>query len=218
LRTNLMTQSAFSKTHFELQAINQMLESIGQAPVTNLNQSNPDVAIAYDTLMQVSRDVQAEGWTFNREYDYSMVRQSDGTITVPSTALQVSLTDSNAYNKDKRAVVRTQSTGSTTRKLYDIISHSFIWSQTIKCDVVWFVEFVAIPIPIQSYIVARAAKFFSQRTIGDGTQYSALAEQEVTCRAYALEYDTRQIDRYFFGYNNNGQFYNSYQPFKALTR
>ena len=54
----------------ELQAVNQILASVGQAPVTTLEQTNPDVAIAYDTLQQVSREVQAEGWTFNKEYHY----------------------------------------------------------------------------------------------------------------------------------------------------
>ena len=50
----------------ELQAVNQILASVGQAPVTTLEQTNPDVSIALDTLRQVSREVQAEGWSFNR--------------------------------------------------------------------------------------------------------------------------------------------------------
>lgn len=213
-----MSQVGLNKDQRELQAVNQMLESVGQAPVTALNQSNPDVAIAYDTLMQVSRDVQAEGWTFNQEFAYDMVRQADETINVPDTMLQVSLSESDWFNRSYRGVVRTQSTGDVQRKLYDIINHTFLWPQTMKCDVVWYNEWVAIPIPVQAYIVCRASKLYSQRVIGDGTQYTALAEQEEACRAYALEYDTQQIDRFFFGYNQNGQFYNSYQPFQALAR
>ena len=49
-------------------AVNEMLGAVGQAPVNTLEQSNPDVALAYATLMTVSREVQAEGWTFNKEY------------------------------------------------------------------------------------------------------------------------------------------------------
>ena len=41
----------------ELPAINQILTSCGQAPVTTLDQTNPEVAIAYATLLQVSREV-----------------------------------------------------------------------------------------------------------------------------------------------------------------
>ena len=56
----------------ELQAINQMLAAVGQIPVTSIdkdsndNPTNPDVAMAQETLRQVSKEVQAEGWTFNR--------------------------------------------------------------------------------------------------------------------------------------------------------
>ena len=56
----------------ELPAVNQILQSCGQAPVTTLDQTNPDVAIAYQTLLEVSREVQAEGWTFNKEGHYKM--------------------------------------------------------------------------------------------------------------------------------------------------
>ena len=51
----------------ELPAVNEILASVGQAPVTTLDQTNPDVAIAYDTLLNVSREIQSEGWTFNTE-------------------------------------------------------------------------------------------------------------------------------------------------------
>ena len=35
----------------ELPAVNQILASCGQAPATTLDQTNPDVAIAYSTLL-----------------------------------------------------------------------------------------------------------------------------------------------------------------------
>ena len=62
----------------ELPAVNQILQSCGQAPVTTLDQTNPDVAIAYQTLLEVSREVQAEGWSFNKEFHYEIYR--DGKL------------------------------------------------------------------------------------------------------------------------------------------
>ena len=73
----------------ELQAVNQILASVGQAPVTTLEQTNPDVAIAYSTLQQVSREVQAEGWTFNKEYRYPLIPLSNNTIEIPDNMLQL---------------------------------------------------------------------------------------------------------------------------------
>ena len=66
-----------SSESLELIAVNQILSSIGQAPVTDLNQTNPDVAIAYNTLLEVSRDVQTEGWTFNKDYNVKVYPQID---------------------------------------------------------------------------------------------------------------------------------------------
>ncbi len=89
----------------ELPAINQILSSCGQAPVTTLDQTNPDVAIAYDTLLQVSREVQAEGWTFNKEYHYEFTPDTNDEILIPSNILQIKLTE-NSANMDKDGVRR----------------------------------------------------------------------------------------------------------------
>ena len=75
----------------ELPAVNQILQSCGQAPVTTLDQTNPDVAIAYGTLLEVSREVQAEGWSFNRELNYEMVPNTDNEIEIPNNVLQIDL-------------------------------------------------------------------------------------------------------------------------------
>ena len=77
----------------ELPAINQILSSCGQAPVTTLDQTNPEVAIAYDTLLQVSREVQAEGWTFNKEYEYKITPNTDDYILIPNNMLQIKLSE-----------------------------------------------------------------------------------------------------------------------------
>ena len=44
----------------ELDAVNQILSSVGQAPGTTLNLQNPEVAIVLTTLREVNKQVQAE--------------------------------------------------------------------------------------------------------------------------------------------------------------
>ena len=68
----------------ELEAVNEILASVGQAPVTTLDQTNPDVAIAYDALINTSRQVQAEGWTFNKEYSYPLDVDANKNVVVPT--------------------------------------------------------------------------------------------------------------------------------------
>ena len=196
----------------ELPAINQILSSCGQAPVTTLDQTNPDVAVAYDTLLQVSREVQAEGWTFNKEYHYEFTPDNDDQILIPSNILQIKLTE-NSANMDKDGVRR-------SGKLYDRHNHTYDWTdETVECDVVWEFDWVDLPQPIQDFIVARAATFVSQRIVGDQTQYQMLQQQEAYMRALALEYETQQGQFTFFGHpQGHTNYYQSYQPFHALSR
>ena len=196
----------------ELPAINQILSSCGQAPVTTLDQTNPDVAIAYDTLLQVSREVQAEGWTFNKEYHYEFTPDTNDQILIPSNILQIKLTE-NSANMDKDGVRR-------SGKLYDRHNHTYDWTDdTVECDIVWEFDWVDLPQPIQDFIVARAATFVSQRIVGDNTQYQMLQQQEAYMRALALEYETQQGQFTFFGHpQGHTNYYQSYQPFHALSR
>ena len=100
-----------TNSQLELPAVNQILQSCGQAPVTTLDQTNPDVAIAYQTLLEVSREVQAEGWSFNKEFHYVMVRNTDNQIEIPNNMLQIDATD-NAANVELDVIRR-------SGKLYD---------------------------------------------------------------------------------------------------
>ena len=202
----------------ELPAVNEILASCGQAPVTTLDQTNPDVAIAYDTLTQVSREVQAEGWSFNTEYD---VERStiNKQFEIPEDMLQVDLAVGNVASRvatgDKDVVRR-------SGKLYDKYNHTYdITSEdngTIKLDVIWKFDWVDLPIPIQDYIVSRAAVIVSSRIVGDGGQYQMLQQREAYTRAVALQYETQQGDYTFFGHPKGQNHYISYQPYKALYR
>ena len=199
----------------ELPAINQILSSCGQAPVTTLDQTNPDVGIAYDTLLQVSREVQSEGWTFNTEYHYEMTRDASGEVAIPNNMIQIKLTE-NSANKEFDCIRR-------SGKLYDRQHHTYdlsdISGDNIECDIVWEFDWIDLPEPIQNYVTARASTFVSQRIVGSTDQYSMLQQQEALARALALEYETQQGQFTFFGHPQGQQnYYQSYQPFQALQR
>ena len=196
----------------ELPAINQILTSCGQAPVTTLDQTNPEVAIAYATLLQVSREVQSEGWTFNKEYHYEFNKDNNNEILIPNNVIQIKLTE-NAQNAPYSAIRR-------SGKLYDRQNHRYTWEYSpIECDVVWEFDFIDLPAPVQNYIKARASTLVSGRIVGDDDQYTRLQQQEVQQRALAMEYETQQGQFTMFGHPQDSQnFYQSYQPFHALQR
>ena len=196
----------------ELPAINHILTSCGQAPVTTLDQTNPEVAIAYATLLQVSREVQSEGWTFNKEYHYEMATNDDKEIVIPNNMIQIKLTE-NTQNTTYDGIRR-------AGKLYDRQNHTFKWEYSpLECDIIWEFDYIDLPEPIQNYITARAATIVSGRIVGDDSQYARLQQQEVQSRALAMEYETQQGQFTMFGHPQGQQaYYQSYQPFHALQR
>ena len=194
----------------ELPAVNQILASVGQAPVTTLDQTNPDVAIVYDTLLQVSKEVQAEGWTFNKEFAYKLIPDANDEIIIPSNILQIDLTDD---YQDIDAVKR-------GGKLYERVEHTFKWTTNseYEFDIVWWFDWVDLPIPIQDYIVSKAATISAHRIVGDQQLVASLQQREMLSRANAMEYECNQGDFTFFGHPHGSTYKTSYKPYKALER
>ncbi len=177
-------------------------------------QANPDVAIALNTLREVSREVQSEGWTYNKEFDYELTPNSNNEIIIPDDMLQVDLNISSkrSGNRQFDSIIR-------GGKLYDRIKHSYKWTdESVYVDVLWYFEWEHIPDVVQAYIVARAATIVSSRIIGDGNQYQMLQQKEAYARAMALEYECNQGDYSFFGEPQGENYYNSYKPFHSLQR
>ena len=194
----------------ELAAVNQILGAVGQAPVTTLDQTNPDVAIAYDTLVEVNREVQAEGWSYNTETEYPFLPDVNGDILVPSNILLLDL--SNSYENNGYEVVL------RSGKLYNKIDHTFTWEGEVKCDVVWLFDFSDLPTPFRDYVAARSAVQASTKMVGESTVYQMLQQKEAMARANAMEYECNQGNYSYFGMPRGNKFYNSYQPFHTLAR
>ena len=195
----------------ELDAVNQILSSVGQAPVTTLDLQNPEVSIVLNTLREINRQVQAEGWTFNTERQYELSPDTETKfILYPNNMLQI---DTNVpYHKEAYDVVK------RGNKLYDRLNHTYQFTGNIRADVVWYFDFTDVPPAIQAYITARAARMCSTKMVGDRELNALLQEQELQTRAAALEYDCNQGDYSMFGFSDGANYYNSYQPFQALMR
>ena len=195
----------------ELDAVNQILSSVGQAPVTTLDLQNPEVSIVLNTLREVNRQVQSEGWVFNTERDYELIPDSTtNQITYPSNMLQIDTTQD--HHKGDYDVVRRNG------KLYDKLHHTYTFTESIKADVVWFFDFTDVPPAFQVYITARAARMCATKLIGDQEINKLLAEQEIQTRAAAMEYECNQGDYSMFGFKDGHNYYTSYQPYQALMR
>ncbi len=163
-----------------------LTQSVAKSRVES--QTNPDVAIALNTLREVSREIQSEGWSFNKEYDYPLTPDTNNEVLIPNNMLQVDLNTTYTQNMDRDAINR-------GGKLYDRTAHSFTWKDdTLYVDVSWYFDWEEIPTPIQAFIIAKAASIVSSRIIGDPNQYQMLQQKEEVARSTALEYECNQGD------------------------
>ena len=195
----------------ELDAVNQILSSVGQAPVTTLDLQNPEVFTAVNTLREQSKQVQIEGWAFNTERHYVM--KPDATskkIAAPSNMLAI---DSNvAQHHDKYDLVLRNGF------VYDRYNHTYTFEEDVTADVLWYFDFQYLPPGMQAYITAKAARMAATKMVGDAQLNQLLQEQEATTRAAVIEEECNQGDYSFFGFRDGDNYYNSYQPYRALSR
>ena len=211
----------------ELEAINRMLSAIGQAPVTTVDETNPDVAICKRTLYQVSQEVQSEGWTFNTYFCEKVTPDPDNNNKIviravaPTDAtdycIQMDLSYNTFYSRDKESIAKADGTDVC---LYDKTAQSYDWgTEPIEVDkIMYLANLGTLPPAAYNYIVARASAAASMRTVGDTNQYQILREQELFARTQLQQYETSQGDYTFFGHPQGQNYYTSYQPYHTLSR
>ena len=194
-------------TDTELSAVNSILGTIGQSPVTELEFENPEISYAYNILQSVCDEVQAEGWVFNREDNYPLIPDSDDEIKLPANVLQMDFSCDTTYRPQD--VVRRDS------RLYDKKNHTFKFTDPVTCNITWRFQFTDLPQCFKRYITLRSSRQAAAQLIGNQEAYKYAADAEGMARAACVEYECNQGDYSFFGFEGG---YSSYQPFKALAR
>lgn len=161
----------------ELEAVNVLLTTIGEQPINSLSgNQTTDVTIARQVLTEVSREVQSQGWHFNTEPEVSLVPDSvNSHITVP---IDVARIDS----KYKNVVIR-------SGKLFDVEERTYIFTDNLKCDIIYFHDFLDLPHPAKKYITTRAARIFSDRSLNSESLNRMLKADERTSLVNLKEYE-----------------------------
>lgn len=165
-----------ANTTTKLDAVNTMLFTIGESPVNTLEGGTVvDAVTAEQTLDRVSRQIQSEGWSFNTEKCFPLMRQAFApfVIYVPDTALSCDPTD-----KTMNIVVR-------GGRLYDLDNHTFTFPDTpkIDCDIIWSLPFEDIPETARNYITIRAARIFQAGAVSSETLNSFSDRDEYEAKA-----------------------------------
>ena len=196
-------------TDTELSAVNSILGSIGQSPVTAISSTNPEISYIYDIFEEVTKDVQNEGWHFNTEYHVKVSPDSNGHITLPTNALSYDINDGHR-DRSKDVVVR-------NGRLYDIVNHTDEFTEDLYLDIVTLYTFTDLPNAFQRYITHRASVRAAIQLVSNPELVKTLQRQEAQSRATCIEYECDKGDHSYLGLPHESV-YQSYQPYNALRR
>ena len=157
----------------ELEAVNTILSTIGEAPLNTLSGSLPvDGTIAKNVLSEVSREVQSQGWHFNTHYKVTLSRDTNNKIPLATNIVRVEV-DPRRYSKVSYDIVQ------RNNELYNLAKNEDTFDTNFKdATVVYLLPFDEIPEQAKRYIRIRSARIFHDRTLGANTIHKFSQEDE----------------------------------------
>lgn len=176
----------------ELDAVNLMLSSIGEAPVNSITELEAvsDAGIALSVLRRFTRSILSEGWHFNSDYEYELQPTPNDEIICPNATASVDLSRIEGATWD--AVWR-------DGKLWDRRAKSFtVFTRAVKCDIVWLFPFDELPEKAREYIGTKAAVWFQQDIIGSEKVDQFLVRRALDAERKFKKHESRQADRTIF--------------------
>lgn len=137
----------------ELEAINSILASIGEAPVNGIDDTFTDAELARNLIREESRVEQLKGHIFNTDKARELVPDVDGYIWLPDTTLKIIQADRTITRRGQR--------------LYSTVDHTYVFTETVTADVVVGLNFDDLPEALRRYVYVRAGRAFQARMGGD---------------------------------------------------
>ena len=187
----------------ELEAVNVMLGSIGEAPVSSLeNTSLEDVAVAVNILNETVVDVQSPGYHFNKDYNSPLLPDTDGFINVGANVVSV---DSSPYGSNPSVDIVLRGS-----RLYDREKRTFVFTTTIYADIITILAWDDLPQTARRYITVKAARRYQARTFGSDTLHGFTTQDETEALVAMQQDDSRTSDTNFLNSN--------WDVFRVLSR
>ena len=170
-----------------LDAVNVCLENIGEQPVDSLeNEQIQDARIAQRTLLEIHKEGQTKGWSWNTEYNYPFLKDAKtNQIVVPEQVVEFSI-DRYQYNG------RFQLRGT---KVYDLLNRTFILDEAItelQADVIWLLSWDQVPEAYNRWVTVRAARIFSDRSLGSEALFKYTLKDEQDAQAELARVELQQ--------------------------
>lgn len=164
----------------ELEAVNAMLATTGDTPVTALTPGlRADVDFALNTVRLVAKSVQAKGWLFNTDREVELSPAMDNTIALDTDVMKVT----KSLIEDNRDVDYSFRAG----KLWDRVNNTNQFGDEVIVDITRALDFTDIPEAARALIFIIAGRRYQQQTLGNVELSGFGAEDEKLALAALVE-------------------------------
>lgn len=162
----------------ELEAVNDILASIGESPVNTLEgDANLDVVNARRILAKINRQEQAKGWTFNIDTTAELIPDSfSKLIPYMDNYLSVISSGGSPYNNRGGYV-------------YDRINKTDIFPSSITVSLISLLTFDEMPEVFKALIICKASKEFNIRFFGAPEIDTVLSNDLIDLQQAVTEYE-----------------------------
>lgn len=187
----------------KLQAVNDMLFSIQERPVSTLESGLPSASQAEDILDRESRRIQMYGWHANTLYNFEIAKNVANQFALPDNTLKVDtvdprgtrLTQSVGYSAFVDASMR-RAGDDTKWLLWDNMNNTEVWSDetTLTVELVQLLDFANLPVGLQMYVWTSAAHRFQQGAVGSAALNQFTEQDVIQAQADAFNEDMENRD------------------------
>lgn len=167
----------------ELDAVNQIIGTIGESPVNSLeNLANVDAINALRILRNVSRQEQARGWSFNIIPSHTLnPDQYNGKIRWNSSFLSLK-----GLNGEKLVHF-----GDFVK---DLANDKIVFTSSITAEAILYIPFEELPEQMRSYIVAKSSYIFQASYFGDDSLTKVIQTQIQDAWQQLMEFELENND------------------------
>lgn len=168
----------------ELDAVNQILRTIGEPSVTSLADSSADVQRAQELLTDVSREFQIRGWSFNTDTKVAFTADGSSEVVLPT----------NVARFEHMPLANGPDYVFRNGKVYDRNNKTFAVGDVTLDKVVYLLDFTELPESARRFVAARAARIMAEQTLQDRFVVSQAAIREQDAWVELLHDESRSVE------------------------
>ena len=209
IKDNVMVNAAHMT---KLEAVNDMLLSIGETPVQSLSSGLQDAAIAEAVLDKSNRQIQMKGWQANTRRNVILTKNASNQFALGLDTLKVDTVNpryTRAQNTPSPSgyinVMMKRSVDDSKFLLYDIDNDTEVWTSetSLTVDIVQLLDFANLPPALQVYIMKDAGHRYQKGLVSSQVLFEFTREDVGQAMIDAIQEDLENDDTNMFRDNKS---------------